>query len=175
MKKCFSLALLHSKDGLNTTHIYSLHLCLLLPTLSLLHNKYIYFCIKYSHYFFTPHYHVYDFTSMLIPHYIIYLFGLHIYCTWVVKFSLTHKQTSKHILFINLYSVKVFTCFPFVQCSFSNCLISALCGLHFNTQFLPNVFFLQSFALFLSNDSRYQSPHHKCTIKKKREKINKIK
>ena len=112
---------------------------LLLPTLSLLHNKYIYFHIKYSHYFLTPHYHVYNFTFMLIPHYIIYLFGLHIYCMWVVKFSLTH--TSKHIPFINSYCVKVFTCLPFVQCSFINCLISALCGLHVNMQFLPNVFF----------------------------------
>ena len=148
----------------------SLHLHLLLPTLTLLHNKYIYFCIKYLHYFLTPQYHVYHFTFMLIPHYIIYLFGLHIYCMQVVKFSLTHKQRSKHILFINSYCVKVFTCLPFVQFSFFNCLISALCGLHFNTQFLPNLFFLQSFVLFLPNDSRHQSPHHKCTIKKRERK-----
>ena len=55
----------------------------------------------------TPQYHVYHFTFMLIPHYIIYLFGLHIYCMWVVKFSLRHKERSKHILCIKCGNLKL--------------------------------------------------------------------
>ena len=35
------------------------------------------------------------------------LFGLHIYCTQVVKFSLTHKQRSKHVLCIKCGNLKL--------------------------------------------------------------------
>ena len=169
----------------------STHFHLLSPTLTLLCIKYIflevppliflinfYFCIKYSHYF-TPQshlyhqsmfYHMHHFTFISNPFLYNHLFGLHIYCTWVVKFSLTHKQRSKHILCIKCGNLKLHICGAHLNIYVDGCAQHwwpLLCGIssfgHSHTQ-LVEIMDINFFTLFTSVLFMHCYANKKCPV-----------